>query len=65
MYEAPDTCSHCGQSIRWTRWRPYPPAWTGVPSRGDVRNGTCQCGGREYVASRLPQVFFARPSARR
>jgi hypothetical protein len=64
MYETPDTCSHCGQPIRWNRWRPYPPAWTGVPSRGDVRDGTCQCR-KKYFASRLPEVFFARASARR
>jgi len=65
MHEAQNICSICSQPIRWTRWRPYPPAWTGVRSRGDVRSGTCQCGGKEYFASRLPQELFSRASARR
>jgi hypothetical protein len=65
MCEEPDVCSDCGQPIRWTRWRPYPPPWTGAPSRGDVRNGTCDCGGKQYFAARLPQELFSRGAARR
>jgi len=55
-----DVCPSCRQFIRWTTWRPYPPRWTGAPSRGDVRNGSCECGERRYFASRLPQELFAR-----
>ena len=55
-----DVCPSCGQPIRWTKWQPYPPPWTGAPSRGDVRNGSCECGEKRYSASRLPQELFAR-----
>jgi hypothetical protein len=58
-------CSSCGQAIRWSAWRQYPPAWTGAPSRGDVRNGTCECDGKRYFASRLPQELFSRAYDRR
>jgi hypothetical protein len=59
-----DVCASCGKIIRWTTWRPYPPRWTGAPSRGDVRNGSCECGENRYFASRLPQELFARAQKR-
>jgi len=53
-------CESCRHPIRWTRWRRYPPAWTGAPSRGDVRNGRCHCAEKTHFASRLPQELFSR-----
>ena len=66
MYDSvPNVCPSCGETIRWSAWRPYPPPWTGAVSRGDVRNGTCECGEQRYFASRLPQQLFARAMERR
>jgi hypothetical protein len=59
-----DVCPSCRQIIRWTTWRAYPPPWTGAPSRGDVRNGSCECGEKRYFASRLPQELFGRAQKR-
>ena len=64
VFDDPDTvpeyCESCRQPIRWTRWQPYPPAWTGAPSRGDVRNGSCECAEKRHFAIRLPQELFSR-----
>ncbi|HYR18828.1 MAG TPA: hypothetical protein VEQ15_05000 [Myxococcales bacterium] len=59
-----DVCPSCRQIIRWTTWRAYPPPWTGAPSRGDVRNGSCECGEKRYFASRLPQELLGRAQKR-
>jgi hypothetical protein len=65
MYDSFDqVCPSCGEIIQWSAWRPYPPRWTGAPSRGDVRNGSCECGAKRYFASRLPQELFSRVSER-
>jgi hypothetical protein len=66
MQDSPEQfCANCGQMIRWSTWKPYPPAWTGAPSRGDVRNGSCDCGANRYFASRLPQELLSRIFERR
>jgi len=57
---AEQPCPICEQPVRWGRWRQYPPAWTGAVSRGDVRDGGCDCAGKRYVETRLPQRLFAR-----
>jgi len=61
----PHVCPKCWHPIRWTPWRPYPPRWTGAPSRGEVRSGSCDCGDAQYVADRLPPELFARARAGR
>ena len=58
-----DPCPICGEKIRWTSWRQYPPRWTGAPSRGDVRNGICGCAEKRYLDTRLPQELFSRRAA--
>jgi hypothetical protein len=65
MHEPLDMCPSCSEPIRWTPWCRYPPAWTGAPSRGDVRKGTCECGGKQHFASRLPQELFSRAAVMR
>jgi len=57
---AAQPCPTCEQPVRWGSWRQYPPAWTGAVSRGDVRDGACECSGKRYVETRLPQTLFVR-----